>query len=74
LPQGQLLADEFELKLFFPARNKPIEAIGKIMWKGQGTRRRLEQLGVAFSAINAPDQEAIKEFVEKLTPEPVTHG
>ena len=74
LPSGERLADEFELKLFLPDRTKPIEAIGKFIWKGRGSRRRFEQLGLAFSAINASDQEAISQFVGERKPEPVTVG
>lgn len=74
LSSGEALADEFELKLFLPDCTKPIEAIGKIVWKGRGSRRRIERMGLAFSAINAPDQEAIKQFVEERKPEPVTVG
>ncbi|MBI3319783.1 MAG: PilZ domain-containing protein, partial [Candidatus Omnitrophica bacterium] len=84
LPSGERLADEFEVKLFLPDRAKPIEAIGKLMWKGRGSRRRMGQLGIAFSAVNAGDQEAISQFVEERlpaetaaqagTPEPVTVG
>ena len=74
LPSGERLAEEFELKLFLPDRTKPIEAIGKLIWKGRGSRRRMEQLGVALSAINAPDQEAISQFVEERKPELVPIG
>ena len=72
LPSGEQLADEFELKLFLPDRTKPIEAIGKLMWKGRGSRRRMGQLGIAFSAVNAADQETITRFVEQRTSELVT--
>ena len=74
LPSGERLADEFELKLFLPDRTKPIEAIGKLMWKGRGSRRRMGQLGIAFSAVNAPDQEAISQFVEEQSLKPVAVG
>lgn len=74
LPSSEALADEFELKLFLPDRTKPIEAIGKLIWKGRGSRRRMEQLGIALSAINAPDQAAISQLVEERKPELVSVG
>ena len=74
LSSGEALADEFELKLFLPDRTKPIEAIGKRIWKGRGSRRRLEQLGIIFSGVKASDQAAISRFVEERKPEPVTVG
>lgn len=84
-PTGAAQAGEFELKLFLPDRTKPIEAIGKLIWKGRGNRRlpaprssrqagRMEQLGIAFSAVNAPDQEAISHFIEEASLKPVSVG
>jgi len=74
LPSSEALADEFKLKLFLPDRTKPIEAIGKLMWKGRGSRRRMGQLGIAFNAVNAGDQEAISQFVEEQSLKPVSVG
>ena len=64
VPSEAILADEFELKLFFTGRTSPIESIGKVLWKGLGSRRGMEHVGLAFSVINATDQEAIHQFVE----------
>ena len=74
LPSSEALTDKFELKLFLPNRTKPIEAIGKLVWKGRGSRRRMGQIGIAFSAVNAGDQETINQFVEERKPELVSVG